>query len=111
MTGQGRLITICDVDSPPAYPVMVQMNFRKEAVTPIMASLNWATADEEYTPSMSGQLTSAHRSDGFPVIASTEPPAGKFKSDGQRARINKRKVASDALMQTREDLFAGEFEG
>ncbi|KAI0778806.1 Gcd10p-domain-containing protein [Trametes elegans] len=93
--GQGRLITICDVDSPPAYPVMVQMNFRKEAVTPIMASLNWATADEEYTP----------------IIASTEPPAGKFKSEGQRARINKRKVASDALMQTREELFAGEFDG
>ena len=49
--GQGRLITICDVDSPPAYPVMTQMNFRKE-VTNIMSSLNWATADEDYTPSM-----------------------------------------------------------
>ncbi|KAI9057742.1 Gcd10p-domain-containing protein [Trametes sanguinea] len=93
--GQGRLLTICDIESPPAYPVMVQMNFRKEAVAPVLSSLNWATADEEYTP----------------IIASTEPPAGKFKSDGQRARLNKRKVASDALMQTREDLFAGEFEG
>ena len=50
--GQGRLLTICDVDSPPAYPVMVHMNFRKE-VTSVMASLNWATADEEYTPSTS----------------------------------------------------------
>ena len=29
---------------------MTQMNFRKE-VTSIMSSLNWATADEEYTPS------------------------------------------------------------
>ncbi|OSD03317.1 Gcd10p-domain-containing protein [Trametes coccinea BRFM310] len=93
--GQGRLLTICDIESPPAYPVMVQMNFRKEAVAPVLSSLNWATADEEYTP----------------IIASTEPPAGKFKSDGQRARLNKRKIASDALMQTREDLFAGEFEG
>ncbi|KAJ3011692.1 hypothetical protein NUW54_g2085 [Trametes sanguinea] len=93
--GQGRLLTICDIESPPAYPVMVQMNFRKEAVAPVLSSLNWATADEEYTP----------------IIASTDPPAGKFKSDGQRARLNKRKVASDALMQTREDLFAGEFEG
>ena len=44
------MITICDVDSPPAYPVMTQMNFRKE-VTNIMSSLNWATADEDYTPS------------------------------------------------------------
>lgn len=50
-SGQGRLVTICDIDSPPAYPVMVQMNFRKEAVAPIMVSLNWAAADEDYTPS------------------------------------------------------------
>ena len=49
--GRGRLITICDVDSPPAYPVTVQMNFRKET-TAVMSSLNWATADEEYSPSM-----------------------------------------------------------
>ncbi|KAI0652487.1 Gcd10p-domain-containing protein [Trametes meyenii] len=93
--GQGRLITICDVDSPPAYPVMLQMNFRREVVSPIMVSLNWATADEEYSP----------------IVASTDPPAGKFKSDGQRARLNKRKLASDALMQTREELFSGEFDG
>ncbi|KAI0720061.1 Gcd10p-domain-containing protein [Cerioporus squamosus] len=92
--GNGRLITICDIDSPPAYPVMVHMNFRKE-VTSVMSSLNWATADEEYTP----------------IIASVDPPAGKFKSDGQRTRLNKRKVASDALMQTREELFAGEYDG
>ncbi|OJT09001.1 tRNA (adenine(58)-N(1))-methyltransferase non-catalytic subunit TRM6 [Trametes pubescens] len=95
MGGEGRLVTICDIDSPPAYPVMVQMNFRKEAVAPIMVSLNWAAADEDYTP----------------IIASSEPPAGKFKSDGQRTRLNKRKIASDALLQTREELFNGEFEG
>ena len=47
---QGRLITICDIESPPAYPCMVHMNFPKE-YTDIMSSLNWATADEEYTPS------------------------------------------------------------
>ncbi|KAH9932031.1 Gcd10p-domain-containing protein [Epithele typhae] len=91
--GQGRLITVCDVDSPPAYPVMVQMNFRKE-MTAIMSSLNWATADEEYTP----------------VFASSEPPSGKFKSDGQRTRLTKRKITADALVSTREELFAGEFE-
>lgn len=45
------------------------------------------------------------------VIASTEPPSGKFKSDGQRTRLNKRKVTSDALMQHREELFSGEFDG
>jgi tRNA (adenine58-N1)-methyltransferase non-catalytic subunit len=48
-SGNGRLITICDVDSPPAYPVMTQMNFSKE-LTDVLSSLNWATADEAYTP-------------------------------------------------------------
>lgn len=50
-TGDGRLITICDVDSPPAYPVMTQMNFKKESFTAILSSLNWATVQEDYTPS------------------------------------------------------------
>ncbi|KZT08696.1 Gcd10p-domain-containing protein [Laetiporus sulphureus 93-53] len=93
MGGIGRLITICDVDSPPAYPVMVHMNFKKEVVQ-VMSSLNWATADEDYTP----------------ILAPSEPPTGKFKSDAQKSRLNKRKVVSDSLMQAREDLFAGEFE-
>ena len=48
--GSGRLITICDIETPPAYPCMVHLNFEKE-YTSIMSSLNWATADEEYTPS------------------------------------------------------------
>ncbi|KAH9923664.1 Gcd10p-domain-containing protein [Fomitopsis serialis] len=91
--GQGRLITICDVDSPPAYPAMVHMNFSKE-VNQVLASLNWATADEEYTP----------------IIPPSEPP-GNVKSDAQKARLNKRKVVNEALAQTREELFAGEFDG
>ncbi|PCH34318.1 Gcd10p-domain-containing protein [Wolfiporia cocos MD-104 SS10] len=94
MGGQGRLITICDVDSPPAYPVMVHMNFKK-GVTEVMSSLNWATAEEEYTP----------------ITASTEPSSAKIKSEAQRTRLNKRKLVTDALMQTREELFAGEFDG
>lgn len=51
VAGTGRLITVCDVDSPPAYPVMVHMNFKKEVMVSVLSSLNWATADEEYTPS------------------------------------------------------------
>lgn len=109
--GQGRLVTICDIDSPPAYPVMVQMNFRKEAVAPIMVSLNWATADEEYTPSEWHGVLAVPCAYADPVVASSEPPSGKFKSDGQRTRLNKRKVASDTLMQNREELFNGEFDG
>ncbi|THG97452.1 hypothetical protein EW026_g4559 [Hermanssonia centrifuga] len=92
--GKGRLVTICDIDSPPAYPCMTHMNFTKE-YTSVMSSLNWATADEAYTP----------------ILASSEPPAGTFKSEGQKTRLNKRKVASETLLQNREELFAGEFDG
>jgi tRNA (adenine-N(1)-)-methyltransferase non-catalytic subunit len=50
-SGDGRLITVCDVDSPPAYPVVVHMNFKKDAVSPVLSSLNWSTVQEDYTPS------------------------------------------------------------
>ncbi|KAI0322994.1 Gcd10p-domain-containing protein [Amylostereum chailletii] len=88
MGGNGRLITICDVDSPPAYPVMTQMNLPKELVTPVLTSLNWATADEEYTP--------------------TEAKEEPEKSEKHKVRLNKRKAVSDLLANTREELFAGD---
>ncbi|KZT73344.1 Gcd10p-domain-containing protein [Daedalea quercina L-15889] len=91
--GKGRLITICDVDSPPAYPAMVHMNFTRE-VTQVLSSLNWATVDEEYTP----------------IVPPSEPPS-KAKSDAQKTRLNKRKAVNDTLNRTREELFAGEFDG
>ncbi|EIM92889.1 Gcd10p-domain-containing protein [Stereum hirsutum FP-91666 SS1] len=92
--GSGRLITICDVDSPPAYPVMTQMNFPIEAVAPVLLSLNWATADEDYAP----------------VMAPVESPT-TLKSEKHKQRMNKRKAVSDVLNNTREELFAGGFEG
>ncbi|KAH9968823.1 Gcd10p-domain-containing protein [Russula dissimulans] len=93
--GNGRLITICDVDSPPAYPVMTQMNFPKELTADILSSLNWATADETHTP----------------LVLSTEPASGSFGSEKHKSRLSKRKMASDALFNVREELFSGEFEG
>ncbi|KAJ3549898.1 hypothetical protein NM688_g5131 [Phlebia brevispora] len=92
--GTGRLITVCDIESPPAYPCTMHMNFTKE-YSSVMTTLNWATADEEYTP----------------IVASSEPPTGTYKSEGQKNRLNKRKLATDVLMQNREELFAGEFDG
>lgn len=49
--GEGRILTICDVESPPAYPIMTHMNFDEDTVNETLLSLNWATADVEYTPS------------------------------------------------------------
>ncbi|KAI0001883.1 Gcd10p-domain-containing protein [Russula vinacea] len=93
--GNGRLITICDVDSPPAYPVMTQMNFPKKLTADVLSSLNWATADETYTP----------------LVLSAEPALGSYGSEKYKARLSKRKTASDALFNIREELFSGEFEG
>jgi len=50
-SGQGRLLTICHTDSPPAYPVLGQMNF-PSSITNVLISLNWATAEEDYTSGM-----------------------------------------------------------
>lgn len=94
MGGEGRLITICDTDSPPAYPVMSNMNFKPSIVSGVLASLNWATSDEDYTP----------------LIPPSDLPADQIKSDRQKSRLNKRKAVSDLLTNTRNDLFAGEFE-
>ncbi|KAJ7361438.1 Gcd10p family-domain-containing protein [Mycena albidolilacea] len=93
MGGMGRLITICNTDSPPAYPVMVHMNFTNETIAPL-SSLNWATADQSH----------------IPVAPPVELPSEQIKSDRQQSRLNKRKAATDLLNSTREDLFAGEFD-
>jgi len=92
--GNGRLMAICDVDSPPAYPVMTQMNFSKE-LTDVLSSLNWATADEAHTP----------------LVLSAEPASGSYGSEKHKTRLLKRKTTSDALFCVREELFSGDFEG
>ncbi|KAJ7751187.1 Gcd10p family-domain-containing protein [Mycena maculata] len=94
MGGLGRLITICNIDSPPPYPVMVNMNFKSETVTPVLSSLNWATAQRDHTP----------------LVPPVDVPSDQIKSERQKSRLNKRKAATDLLNGTREDLFAGEFE-
>lgn len=93
--GNGRLITVCNVDSPPAYPVMAQMNFSKEHVSSTLSSLNWATVEEEYVPGM----------------APVEPTDSQYRSEKHRTRLSKRKALSDTLSSTREELFSGGFEG
>ncbi|KAJ7070756.1 Gcd10p family-domain-containing protein [Mycena amicta] len=94
MGGSGRLITICNTDSPPAYPVMVTMNFNEETVAPVLSSLNWATADETHTP----------------LVPPVDLPPDQIKSDRQKLRLNKRKAALDLLNSNREELFAGNFD-
>lgn len=112
VSGNGRLITICDVDSPPAYPVMTQMNFPKELTANVLSSLNWGTADEEHTPSwVPLSISTVNVSSHIVVVLSAEPARGSYGSERHKTRLSKRKTASDALFSVREELFTGEFEG
>ncbi|KAH0838075.1 Gcd10p-domain-containing protein [Lanmaoa asiatica] len=92
--GEGRIISINDADSPPAYPVLTLMNYEKDTLTLVLSTLNWATAQEDYTR-----------------VAPLEPTSGRIRSERQRLRLDKRKSTSDTLMSTRQELFSGEFDG
>ncbi|KAH6917041.1 Gcd10p family-domain-containing protein [Coprinopsis sp. MPI-PUGE-AT-0042] len=91
--GQGRLLAICDTESPPAFPVLTQMNLSKEQMEPL-ASLNWATSQKDY----------------IPVMPPSELPAEEIRSERQKSRLKKRKALNDHLNNTREDLFSGGFD-
>ncbi|EAU92549.2 eukaryotic translation initiation factor 3 62 kDa subunit [Coprinopsis cinerea okayama7 len=90
--GEGRLLAICDTESPPAFPVFTQMNFDQNVTKPL-ASLNWATSQKDYTP----------------IVPPSELPSEEIRSERQKSRLKKRKAINDLLNNTREDLFAGEF--
>lgn len=45
------------------------------------------------------------------VRAPIEPETGEYRSAGQQARYDKRRMAQDALEQVREELFSGEWDG
>jgi len=69
------------------------MNFDSK-ITDVLASLNWATAEEEYEP----------------VLPPADIPGDQIKSDRHKHRLNKRKVISNLLAHIRDDFFSGEFE-
>ncbi|KAF8899064.1 Gcd10p family-domain-containing protein [Infundibulicybe gibba] len=95
MGGEGKLITVHDADSPPAYPVLANMNFKSHVVIPVLISLNWASVQEITPPS---------------VTPPVDLPSEQIRSDRQKARLNKRKAVSDLVMNTREELFGGGFD-
>ncbi|KAJ2914755.1 hypothetical protein MD484_g5651, partial [Candolleomyces efflorescens] len=92
--GEGRLLAICDTESPPAFPVLQQMNFEPQ-ITKALTSLNWATAQESHNP----------------LVPPSELAEGEVRSERQKSRLKKRKAINDILENTRQELFAGEFDG
>lgn len=88
------------------------MNYEKETLASVLSTLNWATAQEDYT---SGKylLSAATVNDHCisTVVAPLGPTSGRIRSERQRLRIDKRKLTSDTVMNTRQELFDGEFDG
>jgi tRNA (adenine-N(1)-)-methyltransferase non-catalytic subunit len=110
--GEGRLITICDTDSPPAYPVMANMNFKPHVASGVLVSLNWATAEEDYTPGNAplSSFSTIVINFLYLVIPPSDIPPDQMRSERQKSRLNKRKAVTDQLTNTREELFSGEFD-
>ncbi|EJD03817.1 Gcd10p-domain-containing protein [Fomitiporia mediterranea MF3/22] len=110
--GEGKILTICDTESPPAYPIMTHMNFDEDMVNSTLSSLNWATADEEYKPSRCDDIAPSEiESHASTVVPPSEPETGVYRSERQKSRLNKRKKVVGNLYNTRNELFSGEFDG
>ncbi|KAJ3535809.1 hypothetical protein NMY22_g6316 [Coprinellus aureogranulatus] len=92
--GDGKLLAITDTESPPAFPVMQYMNFTPDLVKPL-TSLNWATSSRTHTP----------------IVPPSDLAPGEIRSERQKSRLKKRKAINDVLENTRQELFAGEWDG
>ncbi|ELU39443.1 Gcd10p domain-containing protein [Rhizoctonia solani AG-1 IA] len=98
--GSGRCLVITDVDGPSAFPIIPHMNFEPEVKSSkIMSTLNWAAADEDYTPCEFGPTRVA------------EEPVEEPQTNKEKSKQRKRKVAVGVLASLREELFSGEFDG
>ena len=87
------------------------MNY-EETLASALSSLNWATAQQDYTPGkclLSAITANCHFISK--VVAPLEPTSGRIRSERQRQRLDKRKSTSDNLTSTRQELFSGEFDG
>jgi len=87
------------------------MNYNKKALTKVLATLNWATAQEGYTPGEQALVPSVALAHSTIVIPPLDPPSGRVHSERQRARLDKRRATSDIMATTRAELFAGDFDG
>ncbi|KDQ15589.1 hypothetical protein BOTBODRAFT_624451 [Botryobasidium botryosum FD-172 SS1] len=93
--GAGKLLAIADVECPPAFHVLGGMNFSPESTSSVLSSITWASADESYTP----------------ILPNPQPSGGRYRSDREKVRLEKRKLINEELLNDRQSLFAGEWEG
>lgn len=102
MGGEGRLMVISDIDSPPDLHLVESFNFNSEALAPV-ASLNWAATQPQWTPTE------------LPLeVPKPEPGASasaKSKIQREAAKIKKRRAALSKAAADRGDFFRGQFDG
>ncbi|KAB5591871.1 TRNA (adenine(58)-N(1))-methyltransferase non-catalytic subunit TRM6 [Ceratobasidium theobromae] len=95
--GQGRCIAVTDVDGPSAFPIVPHMNFESGIrSSTILSTINWAAADEEYTP--------------LAATRTAEEPPEEPQTNKEKAKQRKRRATANFLSNLREELFTGEFD-
>ncbi|SCV67648.1 BQ2448_5259 [Microbotryum intermedium] len=97
MGGQGRLMIINDFDSPPDIHIVESFNFPPSSLEPI-GSLHWGMTEPDWFPA------------DLPLEVS-QATLEKTKNSRDIAKIKRRKAAFDLMQSTRQDFFAGGFDG
>lgn len=49
-TGEGRIVTITDADSPPTYFIADSLNLDPQETDRMVSWLSWAEVEEDYVP-------------------------------------------------------------
>lgn len=109
MAGQGRVMLISDIDSPPDVHLTEAFNFNQAALKPL-ASLNWAATQPEWAPSDLPLELEVAAGAGAGAGAGGEAPS-KNKLQREAAKLKKRKLALEQANAEREDFFRGQYDG
>lgn len=96
LTGQGRILVINGVDSPPDLHLLESFNFNPAELEPI-TSMHFAATEESWTPP------------ALPLELEDVP--GKQRNTRDIVKIKKRKAVYDKAQATRDEFFAGGFDG
>lgn len=98
MGGDGRIMQLTESDSPPAWPVLEQMNVDRPIVDRVLTWLNWNEAEEDYIPVEPEDIE--------------EDEAGSGKKPNKLAQKSRRRLGQRAdLNARREELYGGDWDG
>lgn len=102
----GHLLLIHDADSPPAHPIMKDMNLPAEATEDVMHVLNWAQVD----PLWNLPDLPLEPEGGLPEARNAASSQGERVNSRDIRKFKRRRQMFAQLEATRQDLFAGDFD-